>query len=95
MNNKTYAMYPMSNIGATVSVWREIMSNNHSVAYDCESILDYFAEVFGDQARSPVIVGKETWYMISVHLAEWMEIHGESTVYRVSDGGFDRVDRSR
>jgi hypothetical protein len=97
MNNKSYSMYPMSNIGATVSTWKQIMNDNHSIAYDYQSILDYLVDVFGEKARSPVFVGEETWFMdqkiISIRLAEWMDIHGQSTIYRVSDKGFSRADR--
>jgi hypothetical protein len=62
MNNKSYPMYPMSNIGATVSIWRQIMNDNHSIAYDSESILNYLGDVFGEMARSPVVVAQPTWY---------------------------------
>jgi hypothetical protein len=98
MNNKSYRMYPMSNIGANVSTWREIMNDHHSVAYDSTTILDYFAQVFGELAKSPVVVGGDTWYMdqklVSIRLAEWMDLNGQSNVYRVSDSGFSRVDRA-
>jgi hypothetical protein len=97
-NNATYPMYPMSNIGATVSTWRQIMNVNHTVANDSESILSYLEEHFGANARNPeLVVGQEKWYMdqrlVSVRLAEWMSLHGNSSVYRVSDYGFSRLDR--
>ena len=99
MNNKSYPMYPMSNIGATVSTWRQIMNDNHSIAYDSESILNYLGDVFGEMARSPVVVAQPTWYMdqrmTSIRLTEWMEKNGHSfSVYRVSDVGFSRLDRN-
>lgn len=99
MNNKSYPMYPMSNIGATVSTWRQIMNDNHSTAGDSESILNYLGDVFGEMmARSPVVVAQPTWYMdqrmTSIRLTEWMEKHGEASVYRVSDKGFSRLDRN-
>ena len=98
INNKTYPMYAMSNIGATVATWRQIMNENHPIATDAEGMLDYFGEIFGDQARSPVVVGKETWYMdqrgVSIRLAEWMDKYGNSSAYRVSDKGFERLDRT-
>lgn len=91
-------MFPMSNIGATVSVWKEVMNENHSIANNANSILDYFAEIFGDMARNEVIVGRESWYMdqqmVSIRLAEWMDKHGNETTYRVSDRGFERLDRT-
>ncbi|KAI9563934.1 hypothetical protein GHT06_011402 [Daphnia sinensis] len=97
MNNKSY-MYPMSNIGATVSTWRQVMNDNHSIAYDAETILNYLEDVFGEMSRGPLIVGKETWYMdqrmTSIRLTEWMEKYGNSSVYRVSDDGFSRLDRN-
>nr|CAH0102665.1 unnamed protein product [Daphnia galeata] len=98
MNNKFYSMYPMSNIGATVSIWRQLMNENHSIAYDSESILNYLQDVFGEISWSSDIVGRETWYMdqrlISIRIAEWMELHGQNSVYRVSDKGFSRADRA-
>nr|CAH0108971.1 unnamed protein product [Daphnia galeata] len=98
MNNKSYPMYPMSNIGATVSTWRQIMNDNHSMAYDSESILNYLGDVFGEMARSPVVVAQPTWYMdqrmTSIRLTEWMEKNGQGSVYRVSDVGFSRLDRN-
>ncbi len=97
MNNKSYPMYPMSNIGATVSIWRQIMNDNHNIAFDSESILNYLEEIFGKQVRRPIIVGQEAWYMdqrmISIRLVEWMAKHGNKSVYRVSDDGFSRLDR--
>lgn len=56
MNNKSYPMYPMSNIGATVSTWRQIINDNHSVAGDSESILNYLGDVFGDMADRKSVV---------------------------------------
>ncbi|KZS02830.1 Uncharacterized protein APZ42_034585 [Daphnia magna] len=98
MNNKSYPMYPMSNIGATVSTWRQVMNDNHSIAYDAETILNYLENVFGEMSRGPLIVGKETWYMdqrmTSIRLTEWMGKYGNSSVYRVSDDGFSRLDRN-
>jgi hypothetical protein len=98
MNNKSYPMYPMSNIGATVSIWRQIMNENHPIAYDSESILNYLRDFFGEISWSSVIVGQETWYMdqrlVSIRLFEWMELHGQNSVYRVSDKGFSRADRA-
>lgn len=98
-NNVTYPMYPMSNIGASVSTWRQIMNANHIVANDSESILSYLEEHFGANVRNPeLVVGQEKWYMdqrlVSVRLAEWMSLHGNSSVHRVSDYGFSRLDRS-
>jgi hypothetical protein len=98
INNKSYSMYPMSNIGATVSIWRQVMNENHPTAYDSESILNYLLGVFGDISWSSVIAGRETWYvdqrLVSIRLAEWMELHGQNSVYRVSDKGFSRADRA-
>lgn len=73
------------------------MNDNHSVAYDSESMLNYLEEVFGQQVRRPIIVGQEAWYMdqrmISIRLVDWMEKHGKKSIYRVSDHGFSRLDR--
>jgi hypothetical protein len=98
MNNKSYQHFPMSNIGASVSTWLQITNDNHSIiARDAESILDYLQEVFGEMARSPVVVGQPAWYMdqhiVSIRIAEWMENHPNRSVHRVSDSGFSRIDR--
>ncbi|KAI9559305.1 hypothetical protein GHT06_016094 [Daphnia sinensis] len=97
-NNKSYPMYPMSNIGATVATWRQAMNDNHSIAYDADTILNYLEDVFGDMARGPLIIGKPTWYMdqrvTSIRLTEWMAKYGDGSVHRVSDVGFYRLDRS-
>jgi hypothetical protein len=98
MNNKSYQHFPMSNIGASVSTWMQITNDNHSIiARDAESILDYLQEVFGEMARSPVVVGQPAWYMdqhiVSIRIAEWMENHPNRSVHRVSDSGFSRIDR--
>ncbi|EFX63539.1 hypothetical protein DAPPUDRAFT_119127 [Daphnia pulex] len=97
INNRSYPMYPMSNIGATVSTWRQIMNDNHKIAFNSDSILNYLGDVFGEQVRRPLVVGEEGWYMdqrmISIRLLEWMTKHGNSSVYRVSDHGFSRFDR--
>lgn len=97
-NNKSYPMYPMSNIGATVATWRQAMNDNHSIAYDADTILNYLEDVFGEMSRGPLIVGQPTWYMdqrvTSIRLTEWMEKYGDKSVYRVSDVGFSRLDRN-
>ncbi|KAI9559312.1 hypothetical protein GHT06_016101 [Daphnia sinensis] len=97
MNNQSYPMYPMSNIGATVSIWRQVMNDNHSIADDADTILNYLEDVFGDMARGSLIVGQPTWYMdqrmTSIRLTEWMQKYGNESVYRVSDVGFSRFDR--
>nr|CAH0110640.1 unnamed protein product [Daphnia galeata] len=100
LNNKSYPMYPMSNIGATVSAWRQIINDNHNmIANDSASILNYFEEIFGAQARRPIVVGQETWYMdqqmVSIRLSEWITMHGNSSIYRMSDKGFSRLDRNK
>ncbi len=98
-NNVSYPLYPMSNIGAKVSTWREIMNENHTFANNSESILDYLEDVFGKPARNQVVVGEDSWYMdqrmISIRITEWIAKFGNSSVFRVSDDGFYRVDRSQ
>lgn len=91
-------MYPMSNIGATVSTWRQIMNHGRRFANESESILNYLEDSFGEKARrTSIIVGQEEWYMdqriVSIRLSEWIMKYGNSSVYRVSDNGFYRLDR--
>ena len=99
--NNTYRMYPMSNIGASASTWSQIINDGHTIANDSESIQIYLEEDFGETlAKHPVInprIGDEAWFLdqflVSMRLSEWMEKHGNNSVYLVSDEGFSRVDR--
>lgn len=94
-------MYPMSNIGASASTWSQIINDNHIIANDPESIQNYLEEDFGEAlAKHPVInprIGDEAWFLdqflVSMRLSQWMEKHGNNSVYLVSDEGFSRVDR--
>lgn len=97
-NNRTFRMYPMSNVGASVAVWRQVMNENRTlVGKDPESILAYLEETFGHRVREDIHVGETEWYfdqyMLSMRLEDWMGRHGNQTVYYVSDAGLSRVDR--
>lgn len=71
-----YQMYAMSNIGATVSTWQQIMNEGHTVAKDAESILDYYEKEYAPYVRNPVYIGSPEWYldqkMASIRLNQWM-----------------------
>lgn len=71
-----YRMYPMGNIGATVSTWWQIIDIN--LARDvAESILNYFEEEFGPNVRKPVKQASAEWYLdqklVSVRIAQWIQ----------------------
>ncbi len=70
-----YRMYPMGNIGATVSTWRQII--NSDLVIDAQSILDYFEEEFGPNVRNPVKHASDEWYfdqkLVSVRIAQWIQ----------------------
>jgi len=40
--NRNYKMYPIGNIGADASTWRQIMNDGRTLAHDSSSILTYF-----------------------------------------------------
>ena len=97
-NGTEYRMYPMSNIGATAEVWREIMNERQIIAEDSRSILEYLENYFGKLARFPASVASENWYMdqqlISIRIQNWILKHGNETVFKVSDENYFRIDRS-
>lgn len=70
-------MYAMSNIGATVSTWRQILNEGHTVAKDAETILDYFEKEYAPYVRNPVNFGSAEWYldqqMVSIRLNQWID----------------------
>ena len=98
MHGRSWPMLPMSNIGATVSTWKEAINGNHTFANDTVSILDYLENLFGERVRVPVVVAKQEWYMdqhlVSIRLTEWIDQHGNDSVYRVNDAGYYRLDRN-
>jgi hypothetical protein len=101
--DRSYKMLDMMNVGASAATWREIMNGNSSIAVelnDSENILDYFQQVFGQQARKPVVFASDNWYMdqkmMSIRIDEWINRQNstEDSVYKVSDDGLSRIDRS-
>ena len=98
-NGSFYKMYPMSNIGATVQTWRQIMNDGYRPANDSESMLDYLQLHFGDEVRRKTAYAKSAWYMdqriISIRIKHWMNKYGSDQVHVVPDKGFDRIDRPR
>jgi len=96
--NKSYRMLPMGNIGANASTWRQIMNYNHSKANDSESILNYYEEKFGPIVNEEVTFASANWYfdqkMISIRIQEWIDRHSDRHVFRKSDSGYKRINRS-
>ena len=72
-------MYPMGNIGMTVSTWWEVMNvpRNRAVAKDAESILNYYEEEYGSWIRRPVEYASPEWFfdqkLVSVRIAQWIQ----------------------
>ena len=98
-NNSMYRMYPMSNIGATVQTWRQIVNDGHRYANDSESIFQYLQDDYGPDVRVKTVIASSNWYLdqhvVSVRIQHWMNNHGDRDVFMVSDQGFNRVDRPR
>ena len=98
-NGSMYRMYPMSNIGATVKTWRQIMNDGNQYANDSDSIVQYLEGSYGPKVRVKPIIGDQNWYLdqlvVSVRIQHWINEHGNKNVHMVSDQGFDRVDRPR
>lgn len=97
---KKYRMYPMGNIGATVSTWREILNEKQQkFSQDADSIVKYMEQEMGSVVNQDVVVAEDTWYvdsrLVSIRIAQWMERHGNESVYHVSDDGWTRVDKAR
>ena len=74
-----YRMYPMGNIGMTVSTWWEVMNvpRNRAVAKDAESILNYYEEEYGSWIRRPVEYASPEWFfdqkLVSMRIAQWIQ----------------------
>lgn len=98
LNKKTYVIQPMSNIGANVSTWKQIVNDGHSIASNSETIMNDLENVFGESARSKVIMNQTTWFMdqklVSIRLAEWMDKHRNNTVFRETGQRSRQLDRT-
>ena len=105
LGGRDYTMLPISNVGASAATWKEIinvddMMTTHSAA---ENILDYFKKMFGERVRNSVVFASDDWFMdqkmMSVRIDQWIHRQNSSssdvpTVYKVSDSGYFRIDRS-
>ena len=60
-NGTSYTMLPMSNIGTSVSTWKQIINFNHRSVNDSQSIIKYFERMFGSRVNDPIIVGEPEW----------------------------------
>ena len=75
---KEYQMFPMGNIGATVSTWREIINDGRlELAKDAKSILSYYEDEYGAVVRQPVKFASKEWYydqhLVSIRIAQWIQ----------------------
>lgn len=100
---RSFKMLHMMNVGARAATWREIINGNSSAAIelnDSENILNYFQQIFGEQVRKPVEFASNDWCMdqkmMSIRIDEWINRQNstEDSVFKVSDDGLSRIDRS-
>jgi hypothetical protein len=95
INGTVYPMYAMSNIGATVATWKQILNEGHRFANDSSSIMQYLEDVHGPRLRDGVMAGN--WYVdqetVSLRIQQWVDKYSNESIYYVSDQGFDRIDR--
>lgn len=100
LQGEAFRMLPMSNIGASASVWREILNTDHIIGKDSASILNYFADIFGDSlARKRATYASDAWsldqMLITMKIDRWRKKQGPSdSTFKVSDKGFQRIDRA-
>lgn len=100
---RSYAMLPMSHIGASAATWRQMINANTTgmmlAANDSASILHYFRQVFGERVYQRVVFASDDWYLdqklISIRFDEWISLRNpDDYLYKVSDAGFQRIDRA-
>lgn len=99
---RSYKMQPMSHVGASATTWKEMINSNSSiVAKDSPSILNRLEEIFGHQVRHRVIFASADWFLdqkfVTMSIEQWLSHHQTSPkkdcVYKVSDVGFQRLNR--
>lgn len=90
-------MVPMSNIGASVATWQQVINDNHTTAFDAESILSYFQDEYGPSVRENIVFASENWFLdqklVSVRVQQWVDVHSDQLVFEKSDWGYARIDR--
>ena len=95
--NRSYRMVPMSNIGASVATWQQVINDNHTTAFDAESILSYFQDEYGPSVRENIVFASENWFLdqklVSVRVQQWVDVHSDQLVFEKSDWGYARIDR--
>ena len=100
---KSYRMLPLSNIGARIWTWRDIMFGKHRECLNLTSaaILEYFAEDFGSLVYEKVHKGgNDLWYldqhMASVRIEQWVQINNDRSIVEFGTRSIrrDRLDRS-
>ena len=94
--NKRYTMFPMSNIGMTVGMWRDVIGINDKARITVDTMLEYAAKEYGDLVKNPVMKGgNEGWYLdqhlISIRLSEWASTHGWDSFQKVPRNRVDRI----
>lgn len=104
-NGRSYRMLPMSHIGASVAVWRQMVnvypSSSSPLANDSATILMYLAKVFGRRVYKDVQFASDDWYfdqkLISIRADEWIRrrqsAEKENVTFELSDDDFYRIDR--
>ena len=93
-------MIPLSSIGMSVSMWRDVMNTTAHSIFNANDIIEYLRDEFGDFVKQPVVKGENSgWYLdqhlISIRLAQWVKTHDKELIHYVPRSvGHDRVDRS-
>lgn len=99
-NQQSYTMLQMSDIGASASTWRQITNINSSViAYDSNTILEYFQQGFGNRGLQPAKFDLNDWYLdqkyVSIRIEEWINRQNSKDVMcNVSNAGLSRIERT-
>lgn len=78
---KTYRMYPLSNVGASAKVWRELMFAQGLSSNTVGEVLQYTRHYFGE---GKVVLGNDRWYtdqkLVSLKIYEYERKHGKGPI---------------
>ena len=98
-----YRMLPMSNIGMSISTWRNVTRNIGNSSQPVKDMVDFLTEEFGNVTQQSIVKGKnDEWYMdqkiISILVQKWINSNVErrkKVLYLPRNTGQDRIDRNR
>ena len=98
-----YRMLPMSNIGMSISTWRNVTRNIGNYSQPVKDMVDFLTEEFGNVTQQSIVKGKnDEWYMdqkiISILVQKWINSNVErrkKVLYLPRNTVQDRIDRNR